>query len=101
MTAQPLLCRFRRGAWWLAALLLAAGCSGPYTRQQAVPPQYRLTVPEGIRVAAQAMQGVLRAGHGHQAQAHERGAEKAGRNARCDRQVRLAGKQGFRRATDH
>ena len=58
MTAQPLLCRFRRGAWWLAALLLAAGCSGPYTRQQAVPPQYRLTVPEGIRVAAQAMQTV-------------------------------------------
>jgi hypothetical protein len=42
----------------LAVLLVAAACSGPYTRQQAVPPQYRLTVPEGIRVAAHAMQTV-------------------------------------------
>jgi hypothetical protein len=42
----------------LAVLLVAAACSGPYTRQQAVPSQYRLTVPEGIRVAAQAMQTV-------------------------------------------
>lgn len=58
MGAQPLLCHFKRGAWWLMALLLATGCSGPYTRQQAVPPQYRLTVPEAIRVAAQAMQTV-------------------------------------------
>ncbi len=58
MSGQPVSCRVRRGAWWLAVLLVAAACSGPYTRQQAVPPQYRLTVPEGIRVAAHAMQTV-------------------------------------------